>query len=75
MSDKRAWYAVPGGLLEGEEEAEMEVAMLHILMSVIADGSKWQRRLSDVVTGHPKANLRIMGFPPDWRQDPFWRLS
>jgi abortive infection bacteriophage resistance protein len=52
-----------------------QVAMLHILMSVIADGSKWQRRLSEVVAGHPKADLRIMGFPADWRQDSFWRLS
>jgi len=52
-----------------------QMAMLHILMFVIADGSRWQQRLSDLLAKHPKADLRIMGFPPDWRQDPFWRLT
>jgi abortive infection bacteriophage resistance protein len=50
-------------------------AMLYILMYIIADGSKWQRRLAELLEKHPNVNIRAMGFPTDWKQDPFWRLT
>lgn len=52
-----------------------QAAMLYVLMYIIADGSKWQRRLADLLEKHPGIDIRAMGFPEDWRMDPFWRLS
>jgi abortive infection bacteriophage resistance protein len=52
-----------------------QAAMLYVLMHIIADGSKWQRRLMELLAKHPNVNLGAMGFPPDWQQDPFWRLT
>ena len=52
-----------------------QAALLYVLMYIIADGSKWQRRLMELLAKHPNINLRAMGFPPDWQHDPFWRLT
>lgn len=52
-----------------------QAVVLCVLMYVIADGSKWQRRLADLLAKHSGMDSSKMGFPPDWRQDPFWRLS
>ena len=52
-----------------------QAAVLHILMSVIADGSRWQKRLSELFDKHANVPIRNMGFPDDWRNDPFWRIN
>ena len=50
-------------------------AMLRILMYVIADGSKWQYRLADLVDSHPEVPISAMNFPEDWKGDLFWGLA
>ncbi len=49
-------------------------AMLRVLMSVIADGSKWQYRLAVLADSHPEVPLVAMGFPENWKKDSFWGL-
>lgn len=51
-----------------------QAAMLYVLMYVIADGSKWQRRLAEMLDKHPNVFIRAMGFPENWKEDPFWRM-
>jgi len=51
-----------------------QAVMLYALMYIIADGSKWQHRMADLLAKHPKVNIQDMGFPIEWHQDPFWRL-
>ncbi len=50
-------------------------AMLHMLMYVIVDGSKWQYRLADLVGSYPEVSISLMGFPEDWKADSFWGLT
>jgi abortive infection bacteriophage resistance protein len=52
-----------------------QAVLLYVLMYIIADGSKWQRRLMELLAKHANVNLGSMGFPLDWQQDPFWRLT
>jgi len=52
-----------------------QAAMLYVLMHIIADGSKWQRRLAELLDKHPNVFIRAMGFPENWKDDPFWRMT
>lgn len=52
-----------------------QAAMLYVLMYIIADGSKWQHRLADLLKKYPAIDIGAMGFKPDWQEDPFWRLT
>jgi abortive infection bacteriophage resistance protein len=80
----RLWhrrFSIMPMVMKGHEEQLManytlyaQMAMLHILMSRIADGSKWQQHLSDDLAKHPNADLRIMGFPSNWSKNTFWGL-
>ncbi|MFH0996418.1 MAG: Abi family protein [Pseudomonadota bacterium] len=52
-----------------------QAVVLHILMSVIADGSRWQKRLADLFDKHASVPIQAMGFPADWQDDQFWRIN
>ncbi len=42
------------------------LVMLDHLLSVVAPGNEWRRRVVDLITGCPQANPAMMGFPADW---------
>jgi len=51
-----------------------QAAVLNIFLSVIADGSRWQYRLLDLLDNNPDIQLEKMGFFKNWHNDPFWRI-
>lgn len=46
--------------------------MIHHLMKVISDGSKWNERLRELINNRPSGSLSDMGFPSNWESEPFW---
>ena len=60
--------------MQGNGSFYAYAAMLRVLMHAIADGSKWQYRLTDLVDGYPEITLSAMGFPENWKVDSFWGL-
>lgn len=52
-----------------------QAVVLYKFMCVIADGSNWQHRLSDLFDENPTVPLAEMGFPADWKNDPFWHMK
>jgi len=48
-----------------------QAAVLNVFLSVIADGSRWQCRLLDLLTIIPIYSLEKMGFFKNWHNDPF----
>jgi abortive infection bacteriophage resistance protein len=48
---------------------------LHYLMGIIAPQSRWHERLASLMTKHSAGGLKAMGFPPDWKTQPFWGLQ
>jgi abortive infection bacteriophage resistance protein len=51
-----------------------QAVVIYKFMYVIADGSRWQYRLSDLLDENPNAPLAEMGFPVGWKDDPFWHM-
>lgn len=45
---------------------------LQSVLSTIAPSSTWAARLDTTLRAHPTLPIRGMGFPTDWRDDPFW---
>jgi len=46
---------------------------LQTVLETISPRSGWARRLRELVGSRPAMNLRGMGIPDDWADDPFWR--
>ena len=51
-----------------------QAAVLNVFLSVVADGSRWQYRLLDLLDNNPDIQLEKMGFFKNWNNDPFWRI-
>jgi len=49
--------------------------VIHHMMHVIADGSKWHDRLRELVRERGNLPLSSMGFPDDWEQSSFWGFA
>jgi len=47
----------------------------YYLIGIIALQSRWHERLASLMVKHSSAGLRAMGFPLDWRTQPFWGLN
>jgi len=47
--------------------------ILHDLLRVIAPGTKWAHRLTNLLRSNPTVSLAAMGFPAGWQQEPFWQ--
>jgi abortive infection bacteriophage resistance protein len=47
-------------------------AIIHHMMERIADGSQWSDRLKQTITDAP-VDIKLMGFPENWVEQPFWR--
>jgi abortive infection bacteriophage resistance protein len=52
-----------------------QAAVLNLFLSVIADGSSWQRRLRDLIQNNKEIPISAMGFSADWDADLFWRIN
>lgn len=48
------------------------LASLQSVLDVVSPRSGWASRLHGLVAERPPMNLRGMGFPEGWDQDPFW---
>lgn len=49
--------------------------VIHDLMQRIAPLTGWHHRLEKLLTDHPFVDPLAMGFPNDWRTEPFWALT
>lgn len=52
-----------------------QAVVLYKFMYVIADGSNWQHRLSELFDKNPTVPIAEMGFPEDWKEDSFWQMD
>ncbi|WLE98110.1 MAG: Abi family protein [Candidatus Electrothrix communis] len=52
-----------------------QAAVLNVFLDVIADGSGWQQRLSDLIDQNKEIPLQNMGFHSGWSSDPFWGIN
>jgi abortive infection bacteriophage resistance protein len=50
------------------------LVMLDYLLSIIAPGNEWRKRIVELIDGCPLADPASMGFPVDWRTRPSWRV-
>lgn len=49
--------------------------VMNDLMQHIAPGTHWHFRLAALLDAHPFAHPAAMGFPVEWKQEPFWALD
>lgn len=49
------------------------LCILNHLMRQVSPHTSWDTRLHELLAEFPEVNLRAMGFPQDWQQDPFWQ--
>ncbi len=49
--------------------------IIHDLMGHIAPHTAWHQRLDQLLKNHPFADPSAMGFPNQWRAEPFWGLA
>jgi abortive infection bacteriophage resistance protein len=49
-------------------------AIIHHMIERIADGSHWTDRLKQTISEAP-VEIKLMGFPENWTEQPFWRTS
>ena len=47
-------------------------SMIQHMMNVIADGSQWEKRLTDLIDERPSVPFRAMGFPDNWKEEAPW---
>lgn len=50
------------------------LVMLDYLLSIIAPGTEWKKRVVELIDGCPLADPISMGFPADWRARPAWKV-
>lgn len=49
------------------------LCILNHLMRQVSPHTSWDARLHELLAEFPEVDLRAMGFPHDWQQDPFWQ--
>ncbi len=70
-----AWPEWWGRLLEEASDTLYCVfAAIQSMLTTIAPDSPWALRLSELLAAHP-TEAEVMGFPADWRDDPFWHRA
>ena len=50
-----------------------QLAVINMFINIIADGSSWKQRLSQLFKEYPTARLCSMGFPQNWENIDFWK--
>lgn len=49
------------------------LCILNHLMRQVSPNTSWDKRLHELLADFPEVDLRAMGFPQNWQQDPFWQ--
>ncbi|WP_170596170.1 hypothetical protein [Ruegeria arenilitoris] len=50
------------------------LVMLDYLLSVIAPGNEWRKRVIGLIDSYPLTDPASMGFPANWRTQPTWQV-
>lgn len=50
------------------------LCILNHLMRQVSPNTSWDKRLRGLLAEFPEVDLRAMGFPEHWQQDPFWHV-
>ena len=74
---KTVSFPWPSNLQQQEQHHRMftVLSILNLLMSQVSPHTSWNRRLGDLFDEFPEIQVRAMGFPEDWKSDPFWQLA
>jgi len=51
-----------------------QASVLNLFLVVIADGTRWQNRLFNLLEENQNISIKEMGFSDKWYEDPFWRI-
>lgn len=69
-----SWLECEGSLPEESRKRLYPVLVsLQTVLETISPRSGWATRLRDLIDPRPSMNLRGMGIPETWADDPFWR--
>ncbi len=49
------------------------LSILNHMMRQTSPHTSWDKRLHELLAEFPEVNLRAMGFPQHWQDDPFWQ--
>lgn len=74
---RKANFPWPNHLLQPGPHTRIfsTLCMLNHLMHQISPHTHWDQHLYHLISDFPHLNLKAMGFPRDWYQDPFWHVS
>ena len=59
--------------VDAREKIYKTLVILVYLTELISPSIGWRQRLQSLLTTHGDIRQSAMGFPPDWRNSPFWR--
>ncbi|WP_246134946.1 Abi family protein [Prauserella rugosa] len=72
-SSKVSWLPDSDPLpVSSEKRLYPVLVSLQSVLDSISPRSSWARRLHELVTTRPPMNLRGMGIPDGWADNPFW---
>ncbi|MBE7376387.1 Abi family protein [Pseudomonas lopnurensis] len=67
-------FAWPEHLKTGTHKRMYPVlSILNHMMRQTSPHTSWDKRLHELLAEFPEVDLRAMGFPPHWQDDPFWQ--
>ncbi len=71
---RRISFTWPQTLLGQGPHARMftVLCILNLLMRQVSPHTSWDQRLQALLVEYPETDINAMGFPSDWRDDPFW---
>lgn len=74
---RKANFPWPNHLLQPGPHTRIfsTLCMLNHLVHQISPHTHWDQHLYHLISDFPHLNLKAMGFPRDWYQDPFWHVS
>jgi abortive infection bacteriophage resistance protein len=66
------WHA-PVDIEPIKDRAFGTLTILKYMLGYIAPQSRWADRLEALFTKHPRIDRRLLGYPDNWRECPFWQ--
>jgi hypothetical protein len=60
------------GFLKCDDRFYTLAVVAHEILRQIAPGSGWHVKLESLFKKYPNVNIQKMGFPLNWRSEPFW---
>ena len=62
-------------LLEDNQYFYAQAVIINVFLTKIANNPHWQLRLLSLFKEYPQINTSLMGFPFDWKSNPFWKIK